>query len=145
MCSQLNCFAEKENYKDAIERNTKGRTVKPVATFYKPTNPKVFWPASGFGLFFFFWLRIGIFLFFPSFFAQYISKTHSVLGTLLPEQVPGETQENIPKKTFPRKHPQQQHSAHRTASVQRARQFMEHRVILMLRNKHMLKNLIAYL
>ena len=95
MHTQFNCFAEKENYRDAIERKTKGRTVKSIATFYKPTNLQVFWPASVLS----FWFRIGTFLVFPSFLAQRFSKIHSVLGTMLPEQVPGEThctsQENI--------------------------------------------------
>lgn len=87
-------FAEKENSRDAIERNTKGRTVKLVATFYKPTNLKGFWPASVLFFFVSYW-----YFSLPFFFAQCISKTHSVLGTMLPERVPEEAhcapQENI--------------------------------------------------
>jgi len=68
--------------------------VKPVATFYKPTNLEVCWPASVL----FFSFCIGIFLFSPSFSAQH-GKTHSVLDTMSPEQVPGEMhctlQENL--------------------------------------------------
>lgn len=85
MRSHINYLEEKENCRDVTKMPD--AELASTVTFYKATNLKVLQCASV--------LFAGL-LFVPyryfsslSFFARYISETHGVLGTVLPEQVPG--------------------------------------------------------
>lgn len=118
-----------KNYKMVLKKTLKAELWKQPLHFANQSN-KLFWPASVLV----FWFSIGIFLSFPFSLAQHIIKTqcfgHNVTWTCAWKNM----------LHSPRKHPQNQNLGHCAASLQRDRHFTEHRLILRVHNKYMLKN-----